>query len=369
MNTEGHASQQPRPAGHDGTPQHGAVRLVDIARHANVSMKTVSRVLNDEPYVTARMREKVEAAARELGYIGDARARALRLNKSGFIGLLIPDIRNGYYALLIRAFEERLRAQGLTVLLGDSDERVEQEEEYLRVFRQQRVEGIFVVPVGAPSLAAAAEEIPTVMVDRTVTAARGRAGEVLANDRQAAETLVRHMVEGHGVRQVALLAGRTSTSGIRQRQAGYTRVMRQAGLPTVVSSGHVTPEEAASGALAMFQNLRPPFGVLCTGNRMFWGAMAAIAQLGLRIPADVVVTTFDSIGEATVTGLVPTFAVTESGEVADRALELFAERQATPGTAARRVVVDHLIEYGSTCGCHQQRPAITISVESQAAPV
>lgn len=326
-------------------------RLIDIAEHAGVSSKTVSRVMNNEPYVTDKLRDKVRRSVQELGYVGDAAASGLRSKKSGFIGLIIPDVRNGFFALLTRAIEERLPPSSPTILLGDSDEEQVQEERYLRTFRQQRVDGMIVLPSGAPSLADAISEIPTVIVDRTVPSVRGKADHVMASNRRAAETLVNHMVEHHGMNQVVLVAGNLAISNVRERQTGYSRVMNKAGLKPLISNGHTTPDDAAAGAYEVFRTLTPPFGVFTTNNRMFWGAMAAIARLGLRIPRDVVVTTIDSIGEATVTGLQPTQAVVPVSTVAARAMQLLQERISDPTLPPRTVTVDLDIEYGTTCGC------------------
>lgn len=338
---------------HNDTPRglRRPTRLVDLARHAGVSTKTVSRVLNDEAYVAPAMREKVMAAVSELSYVGDAAATGLRTKRSGFIGLIIPDVRNGFFALLTRAIEERLAPASPTLLLGDSDEEPDQEERYLRTFRQQRVDGLIVLPSGAPSLPDAVSEIPTVIVDRTVPSVRKSADHVLAGNRRAAERLVGHLVTHHGLSQVALLAGNTAISNVRDRQSGYARVMNSAGLDQHVSSGHMTPDDAAAGALELFRTLTPPFGVFTTNNRMFWGAMAAIARLGLHIPRDVLVTTIDSIGEATVTGLKPTQGVIPVHTVAAKAMKLLAERTEDPTLPPRNVSVDIDIEFGTTCGC------------------
>ncbi len=326
-------------------------RIVDIAEHAGVSTKTVSRVLNGEAYVADGMRERVLASVQTLGYVGDAAAVGLRTRRSGFVGLIIPDVRNGFFALLTRAIEERLTAASPALLLGDSDEDVDQEERYLRLFRQQRVDGLIVLPTGAPSLPDAVSEIPTVIVDRTVPSIRHLADHVMPASRKAAEVLVRHLIEQHRLTQVAIVAGDRSISNIRDRQSGYTRVMRSAGLSTHISNGHTTPDDAAAGAYALFRTLTPPFGVFTTNNRMFWGALAAIEKLGLSIPRDVLVTTIDSIGEATVTGLRPTQAVVPVATVAARAMQLLVERTADPTSAPRSVTVDLDVEYGTTCGC------------------
>lgn len=326
-------------------------RLIDLARHAGVSTKTVSRVLNGEAYVAEAMRERVMAAVTELSYVGDAAATGLRTKRSGFIGLIIPDVRNGFFALLTRAIEERLAPTSPTLLLGDSDEEPDQEERYLRTFRQQRVDGLIVLPSGAPSLPDAVSEIPTVIVDRTVPSVQSTADHVLADNSRAARRLVEHLVKHHGLTQVVLVAGNTRVSNVADRENGYLRVMEEAGLETHVTSGHATPDDAAAGAIDLFRTLTPPFGVFATNNRMFWGAMAAVARLGLHVPRDVLVTTIDSIGEATVTGLKPTQGVIPVQTVAAKAMRLLAERTQDPTLPPRHESVDIDIEFGTTCGC------------------
>lgn len=326
-------------------------RLVDIAEHAGVSVKSVSRVLSNEQYVTDAMREKVMAAVEALSYVGDAAASGLRTRRSGLIGLIIPDVRNGFFALLTRAIEERMSPTSPTLLLGDSDEDAAQEERYLRTFRQQRVDGLVVLPAGAASLPDAISEIPTVIVDRTLPALEGIADHVLADNVKAAEKLVGHLVKHHGVRDVALVAGDTEISNVRDLERGYRHVIESAGLDVHITSGHATPDDAAAGAYELFRTMDRPFGVFATNNRMFWGAMAAISRLGLHVPRDVLVTTIDSIGEATVTGLRPTQGVVPVHEVAARAMQLLEERTADPGLPPRRISVELDVEFGTTCGC------------------
>jgi len=326
-------------------------RLVDIAAHAGVSLKTVTRVLKQEQYVTEATRAKVMNSVAQLAYVGDAGASSLRTGRSGTIGMIIPDIRNGYFGLLARAVEERLSAESPTLLLGDSDEDASQEERYLRTFRQHRVDGLILVPAGAPSLPAAVREVPTVIVDRTVAQVAGLADHVLADHRTASERLVEHLVRHHGLRHVVFVGGDTAISTVADQENGYLSVMGKAGLAPCVTSGHQTPDDAAEGAHELFRRLRPPFGVFTTNNRMFWGAVSAIARLGLTIPRDVLMTTTDAIGEATVTGLRPTQGVVPAQEVASRAMRLLSRRLVDPSLAISTVAVDIDIEFGTTCGC------------------
>lgn len=341
-----------------------APRLVDIAGQAGVSIKTVSRVLNGEPYVSEEMRRRVTEAVEELGYITDNRARVLRTNRSGFVGLIVPDIRNGFFAGLTNAIEKRLSTTGQAILLGISDERVDKEERYLRIFRQQHIDGLIVLPAAAEGLVDLTRRVPMVVLDRTFPELRGVADHVLANNREAARELTRHLVEQHHMGQVAMVAGEHSVSSVHDRQLGYHDALEAAGIEPVTSTGHLTRDAAMAGALQLFRRLEPPFGVFATGNRMFWGVMAAIAQLGLTVPRDVRVTTFDGSGDLSVTGLMPTQALVPVQTFAARALQLLTERTNEPGRPPREVVLDCDIEYGVTCGCVDAEAAGPILVRT-----
>jgi len=349
----------------DGNPVSGpdqprgfqrAPRLTDIAKHAGVSIKSVSRVLNDEPYVTDELRAKVLVAVEELGYVTDNRARVLRTNKSGFLGIIVPDIRNGFFAGLIHQFEKRLSVSGQMLLLGISSERPEKEEKYLRLFRQQRVDGLVVLPTGAPSLADVAKRVPTVVLDRTNDGIRDCVDHVLVRNQDAAYTLTRHLIDRHGLQRVAMVTGEATISSVHERQLGYLAAVEESGLEAASSAGHTSRDEAVDGAIELMSRLEPPFGVLATGNRMFWAVMTAARHLRLSVPRDVAVVTFDGVGDTAAPGLTPTQAVLPVPTMVARALQLLTERENEPERPYQSVLLDCDIEYGVTCGCVEPVP-------------
>ncbi|AQA02866.1 hypothetical protein BVC93_10965 [Mycobacterium sp. MS1601] len=335
-----------RPRGFQRPP-----RLTDIAQRAGVSIKSVSRVLNDEPYVTEELRAKVLVAVEDLGYVTDNRARVLRTNKSGFLGIIVPDIRNGFFAGLIHQFEKRLSVSGQTMLLGISGERPEREEKYLKLFRQQRVDGLVVLPTGAPSLADVATRVPTVVLDRTHESIHNSVDHVLVRNKEAAYTLTQHLIDKRGLQRVAMVTGEATISSVRERQLGYLEAIEGAGLEPLISAGHTSREAAAEGAIDLMSRIEPPFGVLATGNRMFWAVMTAANHLRLSVPRDVAVVTFDGIGDTSSPGLPPTQAVLPVPTMVARALQLLTERENDPGRPYQSVSLDCDIEYGVTCGC------------------
>lgn len=326
-------------------------RVVDIARHAGVSTKTVSRVLNGEAYVAETMRMRVLAAVEELGYVTDQRARTLRSQRSGYLGLIIPDIRNGYFAQLTHHIEKRIASTGGLLLLGISDESPEKEERYLRHFLEQRIDGLIILPSGASSLEKSVQSIPTVVLDRTVGGLDQLVDHVLVNDEQAAYTLTRHLIEQHHLERIVMVAGEYAISSVRARQEGYLRAITEAGLEPIKTDGHLSAESAATGSNQLFRKVERPFGVFCTGNRMFLGAVGAIRRRQLDVPTDVALATFGGSIEPYFTTILPTQAVLPVQTMVARAMQLVTERINDPEKPLRHVMLDCDIEYGSTCGC------------------
>ncbi len=330
-------------------------KVVDIARRAGVSTKSVSRVLNGEPYVADAMRKRVLDAVEELGYVIDQRARMLRTQRSGYFGLIIPDIRNGYFAQLTNYLEKRLASTGGLLLLGISDESPEKEDRYLRHFLEQRVDGLAVLPSGSETLPQFARSIPTVVLDRTFAGLEAVADHVLVNDEVAAYTLTRHLIDHHHLERVLMVAGEESISSVAARRAGYHRAISEAGMVPMESSGHLSAESAATGSNQLFRKLERPFGVFCTGNRMFLGVEAALRRRKIEVPDGAAVATFGGSIERYSAQSLPTQAVLPVQTMVARAMQLLTERINEPEQAIRLVRLDCDIEYGSTCGCISSR--------------
>ncbi|PZF81194.1 LacI family DNA-binding transcriptional regulator [Jiangella anatolica] len=326
------------------------VRLADIATRAGVSVKTVSRVINAEPHVAAATRQAVEAAIEELGAGGEGRPRG-RKRRTGVVGLIFPDVRNDYFAAVSRALQERLATVSPTLVSSDSDDDLHIEEDILQAYRRLEVDGLVIFPTGAPGLPDFAQQIPTVVVDRTVPSVRGLVDHVLPDSRRAAESLTLHMIEQHHVQRVCLVAGNLGVSTLRNRHTAFHRVVGRTGTENHVLAGLTTAEEAETAAYALFRTLEPPFGVLSTNSLMFWGVLSAAVRLGLKIPSDIVLTTFDQIPGVGTTGIIPTNAVAPATTLAARVVQLLTERINNPGLPPRLLEIDYDIAYGTTCGC------------------
>lgn len=247
-------------------------------------MKTVSRVLNEEPRVAARTAEKVRLAATQLGFErNEAAAHLRRLDRSTrLIGLVTEDLGNPFYLSLAAAVEAVARQHGYLLMVACSDEDADTERDVLGALRTRRVDGLIVVPTGTdhsfllPEIEAGTA---VVFVDRP--ALHGHVDCVVAANAEGTAEGVRHLL-AHGHRRIGYLGDEQAISTARERYRGYQEAMRAAGLPVDESLVRLelhdsTTAEAACRELLAAPAERRPTAIFAGNNRLTIGAVRAIA--------------------------------------------------------------------------------------------
>ncbi|WHT23718.1 LacI family DNA-binding transcriptional regulator [Crossiella sp. CA-258035] len=243
--------------------------MSDVARLAGVSIKTVSRVVNDEPGVHPATAERVLAAIDQLGFRRNLSARNLRRGSStGTLGLILEDVANPFYSQLTRAVEEVARAHGRQVLTGSSDEDPSRERELALEFCARRVDGLLVVPAGmqhgylVPEMRAG---MPVVFLDRP--AGDVVADTVLVDNIGGAAEAVRHLAE-QGHRRIAFLGDAPDIFTAAERLRGFREGCARAGLQypedLVVMGPH--DEHSVASALRRLLDGRNPATAIVSGN-------------------------------------------------------------------------------------------------------
>lgn len=143
----------------------------DVAQKAGVSITAVSQILHGKGRFSDETKELVRKTVDELGYVPDSRAQGIRLSESRTVGLLVPDIRNPFFADLVSSMEEQLYEKGYSTLIGTSAEDVQRQDAFITTLLGQRIDGAIVVPEGADSPGIRSiidRDLPLVFVDRTV---------------------------------------------------------------------------------------------------------------------------------------------------------------------------------------------------------
>lgn len=238
----------------------------DVAQLAGVSIKTVSRVVNEESGVNPATAERVLTAIERLGFRRNLSARNLRRGtETGTLGVVLEDLANPFYSTLTRAVEEVARARGRQVLTGSSDEDPDRERELALEFCSRRVDGLIVVPAG-PQHEYLAHEIgagtPVVFVDRP--AGDISADTVLVDNLGGAAVAVRHLA-AHGHRSIAFLGDSPAIHTAAERLGGFREGCAQAGVPfdpDLISMGPHTAESVAAALGGMADRAT----ALVTGN-------------------------------------------------------------------------------------------------------
>jgi DNA-binding LacI/PurR family transcriptional regulator len=269
------------------------VRLKDIAIRAGVSVMTVSKALREAKDISAGTRARIQQVAREMGYMPDVAARALRSGSTRLFGVVISSLTNPIYARILLALEEQAHQLGYEVIFSHSLNRTDREEVCLRRLLSRRVDGLFISPVYRLEPTAPAYE--QLLAQRTPTVILGHRApfcsqfvSVETDDVAASTQVTQHLLQlGH--RRIAFLCGRSIAPWSQERLEGYRRAFRQHNLEPddrLVFQGGSTIEEGENAARQMLDEHTRFTAVQAVNDLVAIGAGRALLERGLRLPQD-----------------------------------------------------------------------------------
>jgi len=273
------------------------VTIRDVARHASVSVATVSRVLNGKGPANADTERRIREAARRLRYVPHGGARSLITRRTQSIGVLLPDLYGEFFSELIRGIDVAARRAGYHLLLSGSHGDIREAEAMARAMRG-RVDGLVVlVPDVRPSVLREnlPEHFPVVCLDNP--SAVGEFDSVRIDNSGGAESVVRHLARlGH--RRIAFIGGPPGNQDASERLRGYRRALRRAGL--ALSKDLEIPgtfrEEAGYEACRKILDLEPrPTAVFAANDSMAVGLLYACRESGVSVPDQLAIAGFDDI--------------------------------------------------------------------------
>lgn len=353
-------------------PPARPLTLRDVARRAQVSPATVSRVINDYAHVRPHLRDRVLKAVSLLGYHPDQVARSLAKRETQTIGLIVADITNPFYAETARAIVEKVGDRGYHVILCNTDNRPSINKEYIGVLRQRRVDGMILGSVGLrdPLVEALVKtQYPCLMYNRRLRSGRGNY-IVLDNVRGSYE-LTRHLLQlGH--RRIGFISGLPDMSVSAERLLGYRKALRDAGIavePRLIRPGAWRKGVAESAATDLLKGRGHPTGIVAANDLMALGAMQAAEDLGLRVPQDVAVVGFDDIAVAGHRRIQLTTMAQPAGEigrlVAEGILEIIRDPRRFAREPLQQVLIPTLV-IRRTCGALESSPTQTRKAPARA---
>lgn len=276
----------------------------DIAKKANVSKSTVSRVLNNSGYVNQETREKVEKVIRENAYYPSAQARSLSKRESNTVGVIIPEADNLFFVEVLRGISEVVDESDMTLIFCNTNNNLRKEKRALDTIIMQRVKGLIFTPVNDHSndetehklkQKLRAINIPTVLLDRGVENSEwdGVFFENYKSAYKATEILIN---EGH--KKIGVITGDLNLKIGRDRYQGFLDALKDHNMPVLekyVYVGDFTVEKAYEISKEFLENNDLPEAILTSNNRTTLGLLKALNEKKVIPGKDIAVIGIDSI--------------------------------------------------------------------------
>jgi len=270
--------------------------IYDVARESGVSVFTVSAVVNNKSHVGKSLRERVEAAIRKLNYRPNLIARSLAKQRTHTIGMIVPDIGNPFFPIVVRGAEDAAQKHGYNLLLCNSDDSLDKEEKAIELLLSKRVDGILLTKAAGdfrPPLRQMIQEvdIPFVLVMRTYPKLTKDA--VITDDYHGAYEAVSHLARA-GRKRIGLISGPLKVSNAKERWQGFHDALKAEGLPyeeDLVIEGDYRLESGFRAGHSLFS--RRPDGIYVANHLMTIGLLQAAEEMGLRCPEDYGLVSFD----------------------------------------------------------------------------
>ncbi|MEO3935660.1 LacI family DNA-binding transcriptional regulator [Dermatophilaceae bacterium Soc4.6] len=319
--------------------------MADVATLAEVSIKTVSRVVNDEPGVRSETATRVKAVIDELGFHRHEGASMLRKGRSTSIGLIVEDLANPWYSQLAAAMEREARGRGHFLISTSAEGSSAREAELVDALVARRVEGLVVVPasvVASAEIASAAQEIPVVCVDRPLPGLL--ADTVLSDNEGGVRSAVEHLV-AHRHQRIGFLGDHAGVWTAQQRLAAFCASLDALGMvvPATTRLGPYAPGEVAALLARWTQGPDPISAIITSNNRVTLQVISAVREGGL----DLVVIGYDDFELADFLDPPVTCVHQDPAALGERAIQqLFARLDGERGEPRTFVIPTRLIVRG-----------------------
>jgi LacI family transcriptional regulator len=275
------------------------ITIYDVAKKANVSAMTVSRVINKSPLIKEGTRVKVEQAIKELDYIPNRSARSLISKDTKLLSLIITDITNPFFTKIARGAEDQADKMGYQVVFSNSDEKIEKESAYIRSSVSRNMDGILFAASGDASAANIGllnrHRIPFVLIDREIEGIQ--ADLIIGDNRQSMECLMNHLYE-NGHKHIALLTGPHDVSNSRERESIYIQSLKRKGIALderwIQRSDlrEIHTDGMIQLLLDLPESVRPT-AIVATNNFLAVNAIQSLRKRNIHLPEEMSIVCFD----------------------------------------------------------------------------
>jgi len=274
------------------------ITLKMVAEKAEVSVNTASRAINNKLDINEETKKRVLRIAKELGYIRNAAAVALRTKRTGTIGVVIADNRNPFYAEVLNGMEEAAREKNYHIILANTQRDYRKEEDAINLLLAKRVDGLLITPVqdrddDIKKLIEA--NIPFVVVGRDF---ENIEVDAVYNDEVKGGFLAAEYLIKKGHKRIVLINGFLYKSPAKGRLEGYKKALKKYRIPldeSLMSVGDINIEDGYERTKQMLEKNLDFTAIFAYNDMVAFGSMQAIKEKGLRIPEDIELVGYDDI--------------------------------------------------------------------------
>ena len=328
------------------------VSIKEVAQLAGVSIATVSRCLNNPEKVTARTREKVEAAIGETGYLPNTLARSFRRGRTNMIVVVLPTIGTPFFADVMRGIRTAAEASGYSILIDETDRNTITADEIGAIVVSKQADGIILLaslsPFGTEVVSAKSQRIlPIVIGCETIAPELAHLPAVHIDNVAAAAEATQHLID-KGHRRIGMIYGLETSLLTKDRVLGYNQAMQNAGLAVEdgwVVDGRLTIDGARAATRQLLGHPHRPTAIFCANDEMAIACLHEIKTAGLRIPGDLSVVGFDDISYAAVADPPLTTIRQPASEIGERVMYRLVREieEGRPGEAEVDIVPHELV--------------------------
>ena len=323
------------------------ITIYDVAREANVSMATVSRVVNGNPNVKPTTRKKVLATIEQLGYRPNAVARGLASKKTTTVGAIIPDISSIFFAELARGIEDIATMYKYNMILSNSDQNKDKEMQLINTMLEKQVDGILFmggditqehidyfesssVPVVLAATYDESGTIPSVNIDYEV----------------AAYEATKFLIDNEN-KHPAFISGDKETNINKQKYAGYARALQESSVPIneeLIVYGDYSYDSGIKAINQILELSERPSAVFVASDEMALGVIHGAQDKGLRVPEDIEIFGFDNTRLASMVRPTLSTIVQPMYDIGAVAMRLLTKYMNKEEVTDKKVVLPHRIE-------------------------
>jgi LacI family transcriptional regulator, galactose operon repressor len=273
------------------------VTLKEIAKLANVSSATVSKVINGkDKYISEATRKRVLEIVEKEGYIPNGIAKSLKMQKTKTIGIIIPDVMNLFFSELARGVEDAAENKGYTVILCNSDNKESKAKRYMEVLQEKMVDGIIITASEKGDYSSIKSgNIPTVLLDRDIDADK-KIGRIIVDNKEGAYKATNHLIK-KGCKNIAIISSSTKNKPSAERIKGYENALLDKNISIdrdKIYLDSYTIESGYTGIKEIIKNTKVD-GIFCGNDLIAIGAVKALKEMKINIPGDVKIVGFDDI--------------------------------------------------------------------------